>query len=162
MTHFKREVQFHIIRPNTPYLVASIIIWFNTNLYCDILGYDAVYFDVYILTFSRKKIPQNYGQIMEVKCTFARSYYNTAMNSKIYGEQLQKEKLSAVLWSRRRLTYYIELTKNPAECYYIIYKIFIMKTEILTTLLQVCWQIWACSCFAFKLSINIFQPITGV
>jgi hypothetical protein len=27
---------------------------FTTNLYCDILGYDAVQFDVYILTFSRK------------------------------------------------------------------------------------------------------------
>jgi hypothetical protein len=69
----------------------------NTNLYCDILGYDAVHFDVYILTFTPKKYPQNYGENTEVKCTFPRSYWTKAMNSNIYGEQLQKEKLSAVL-----------------------------------------------------------------
>jgi hypothetical protein len=86
------------------------------------------------------------------------------MNSKIYGEQLQKQKLSAVLCSRRRLTYYIELTKNPAEYCYIIYKIFIMKTDILTTVLEVCWQIWAWSCFAFGLSqlckVILLQGVT--
>jgi len=27
----------------------------TTNLYCDILGYDAMQFDMYILTFPRKK-----------------------------------------------------------------------------------------------------------
>jgi hypothetical protein len=37
------------------------------------------------------------------------------MKSKIYGEQLQKEKLSAVLRSIRRLTYYIELTKTKKK-----------------------------------------------
>jgi hypothetical protein len=121
---------------------------FTTNLYCDILGYDAVQFDVYILTFPRKIFPQNYGQNMEVKCSSARSYTTKAMNSKIYGEQLQKEKLSAVLWSRRRLTYYTELTKNPAEYYHTIYKIFVMKIEILTTLLEICCQIL---CMGMKL-----------
>jgi len=134
--------------------------------YKSILQYSRLWrraFDVYILTFPRKIFPKNYGQNMEVKCTFARSYLTKAMNSKIYGEQLQKEKLSAVLWSRRRLTYYSELTRNPAEYYYIIYKIFLMKTEILTSFLEVCWQVlWAWSCFAFQLPINTIQPITGV
>jgi len=72
MTHFKGEIQFHIIRPNTTCLVASIMMRFTTNLYCNILGYDAVQFGVNILTFPRKIFPQNYGQYMEVKCTFAR------------------------------------------------------------------------------------------
>jgi len=34
---------------------------------------------------------------MEVKCTFSKSNLTKAMNSKIYGEQLQKEKLNAEL-----------------------------------------------------------------
>jgi len=163
MTHFKCEIQFQIIRPNTARLVASIMMRFTTNLYCNILGYDAVQFGVYILTFPRKISPQNYGQNMEVKCTFSKSNLTKAMNSKIYGEQLQKEKLNAELWSRRWLAYYSELTRNPAEYYCILYTIFLMKTETQTALLEVCWQVlWAWSCFAFQLPINTIQPITGV
>ena len=64
MTHFKCEVQFHIIRPIKAYLVASILTRFTTNLYCDILRYDAVQFGVYILTFPRKIFSQNCGQDM--------------------------------------------------------------------------------------------------
>jgi len=30
MTHFKREIQFHVIRPITPYLVASVMKGFTT------------------------------------------------------------------------------------------------------------------------------------
>jgi hypothetical protein len=74
MTHFEGEIQFHIIRPNTPCLVASIMKRFTTNLYCEILGYGAVQFGVYILTFPWKIFPQKYGENMDVKCSFARSY----------------------------------------------------------------------------------------
>jgi hypothetical protein len=49
MTYFKREIQFHIVRPITPCLVASIMMIFTTTLYCDILGYDAVQFGVCFL-----------------------------------------------------------------------------------------------------------------
>ena len=74
MTNFKREIQFHIIRPITQCLTASIMMRFTTNLYCDVLVYDAVQFDVHILTVSRKIFPRIYGQNMEVKCTIDRSY----------------------------------------------------------------------------------------
>ena len=66
---------------------------------------------------SMEKIATKLWSNRNVKYTSARSYLTKAMTSKIYGEQLQKENFSAVLWSRRRFAYYIELTKNPPEDY---------------------------------------------
>ena len=74
-THFKREIQFHVIRPITSCLVVSVMMRFTTNLYCDILGYDIMKFDMYIETLLWKTFPQNYGQNREVKYTFPRSYF---------------------------------------------------------------------------------------
>jgi len=69
----------------------------KTNLYCDILGYDTMQFDMYIQALAWKTFPQNYGQNRDIKYTFARSHLTKAMNSKTYGKQLQIENFSAVL-----------------------------------------------------------------
>jgi len=46
----------------------------KTNLYCDILGYDTMQFDMYFQALPWKKFPQNYGQNRDEKYTFARTY----------------------------------------------------------------------------------------
>jgi hypothetical protein len=88
-----------------PYLIASVMMRFTANLYYDILGYDAKQFDRYILNFPLETFPQNYGQNKGEKCISARSCWTKAMNSKIYGEQLNKGKLNVVLNMIKKMAY---------------------------------------------------------